>query len=327
MVGFDGRRGSGGGRQCGAAPAAGALRPAPVADRPASTAITRGPKFHWFGYYDKLQFDPDRRYCSRAWRSISSIASPRADDVDPASAWSTWRTATAGSSWAKAAAWCWQQGCMLQWLPGIGRRDHLERPRRATDLVCHILDVRLRQRADDPPSGLRVQPRRAVGRVAPTSAACSDVRPGYGYAGLAGSLPHPSFLPKPRAFGSSTCESGQAELIVSLAEPQDPLRGRLDPGARNTGSTTCCQPRRHAISSSCTAGGSRARRASPRACSPPPVTASTCAVIDPSGLTSHFIWRRSETHPGLVAARLARRQASTCSRTRRGGRSKCSAAA
>ena len=25
-------------------------------------AITKGPKFHWFGYYDKLQFDPTNRY-------------------------------------------------------------------------------------------------------------------------------------------------------------------------------------------------------------------------------------------------------------------------
>jgi len=25
-------------------------------------AITRGPKFHWFAYYDKLQFDPTSRY-------------------------------------------------------------------------------------------------------------------------------------------------------------------------------------------------------------------------------------------------------------------------
>ena len=24
--------------------------------------ITKGPKFHWFGYYDKLQFDPSSRY-------------------------------------------------------------------------------------------------------------------------------------------------------------------------------------------------------------------------------------------------------------------------
>ena len=24
--------------------------------------ITKEPGFHWFGYYDKLQFDPDGRY-------------------------------------------------------------------------------------------------------------------------------------------------------------------------------------------------------------------------------------------------------------------------
>ena len=24
--------------------------------------ITRGPKYHWFGYYDKLEFDPTSRY-------------------------------------------------------------------------------------------------------------------------------------------------------------------------------------------------------------------------------------------------------------------------
>ena len=29
---------------------------------PPTRVITRGPKHHWFGYYDKLQFDPTSRY-------------------------------------------------------------------------------------------------------------------------------------------------------------------------------------------------------------------------------------------------------------------------
>src|SRR5215213_1674310 len=29
---------------------------------PPVRVITRGPKFHWFGYYDKLEFDPTNRY-------------------------------------------------------------------------------------------------------------------------------------------------------------------------------------------------------------------------------------------------------------------------
>lgn len=29
---------------------------------PQVRAITKGPKFHWFGYYDHLQFDPTSHY-------------------------------------------------------------------------------------------------------------------------------------------------------------------------------------------------------------------------------------------------------------------------
>jgi hypothetical protein len=29
---------------------------------PPIRALTHGPKFHWFGYYDKLEFDPSSRY-------------------------------------------------------------------------------------------------------------------------------------------------------------------------------------------------------------------------------------------------------------------------
>ena len=29
---------------------------------PPVRAITKGPRFHWFGYYDKLEFDPSSRY-------------------------------------------------------------------------------------------------------------------------------------------------------------------------------------------------------------------------------------------------------------------------
>ena len=31
-------------------------------DFPPVRTITKGPRFHWFGYYDKLQFDPMNRY-------------------------------------------------------------------------------------------------------------------------------------------------------------------------------------------------------------------------------------------------------------------------
>ena len=43
-------------------------------------AITKGPKHHWFGYYDKLQFDPTSRYALGMAVDFEH-RSPRGDDV------------------------------------------------------------------------------------------------------------------------------------------------------------------------------------------------------------------------------------------------------
>jgi hypothetical protein len=75
-------------------------------------AITRGPSFHWFGYYDKLQFDPSGRYALGMQVNFEH-RSPRPDDVlqlgmidlQDGDRWSTIGT---------TRAWNWQQGCMLQ---------------------------------------------------------------------------------------------------------------------------------------------------------------------------------------------------------------------
>ena len=45
-----------------------------------SRVITRGPRHHWFGYYDKLQFDPTGRYVL-GMQVAFEHRSPRADDV------------------------------------------------------------------------------------------------------------------------------------------------------------------------------------------------------------------------------------------------------
>ena len=50
------------------------------AEAPPVRAITSGPKFHWFAYYDKLQFDPTGRYVLSMEVDFEH-RSPRADDV------------------------------------------------------------------------------------------------------------------------------------------------------------------------------------------------------------------------------------------------------
>ena len=78
--------------------------------------ITHVPGHHWFGYYDKLQFDPTGRYVLAA-RVDFEGRSPRPDDtirVGMVDLKKRNRWTELGTS----VAWGWQQGCMLQFMPG-----------------------------------------------------------------------------------------------------------------------------------------------------------------------------------------------------------------
>ena len=105
-------------------------------------AITRGPGFHWFGYYDKHELDPTGRYVLgqqvdfelRLPTPSDSIAIGMVDLSD-------------GDRWiplGESRAWSWQQGCMLQWLPGSDSQvifnDRQDSPGSAP-LVSRILNV------------------------------------------------------------------------------------------------------------------------------------------------------------------------------------------
>ena len=92
--------------------------------------LTSGPNHHWFGYYDKLEFDPSSRYVLGMEVGFEG-RTPGPDDrvrlgmIDLES----------GDKWkdlGTSVAWCWQQGCMLQWLPGsrteVIYNDRLRRP-------------------------------------------------------------------------------------------------------------------------------------------------------------------------------------------------------
>ncbi|MHC4146351.1 MAG: twin-arginine translocation signal domain-containing protein, partial [Planctomycetota bacterium] len=101
-------------------------------------AITRGPKFHWFSYYDKLQFDPSCRYVLGMEVDFEH-RSPKPDDVIKVGMVDL----NNGDRWkelGESRAWCWQQGCMLQWRPG-SKSEVIWNDRQDDRFVCHILDV------------------------------------------------------------------------------------------------------------------------------------------------------------------------------------------
>jgi hypothetical protein len=180
---------------------------------PPVRVITRGPRFHWFGYYDKLEFDTTNRYVlgqeadfeHRQPRPEDSISVGMVDLHD-------------GDRWlelGRTSAWCWQQGCMLQWIPG-SESEVLWNDREDDRFVCRILDVKSAKLRTIP------NPIYALCPDGKTAVSCdfsrlNDTRPGYGYVGV----PDPYFdHPAPEQTGiyRVNLATGEQEMLFSHAE-------------------------------------------------------------------------------------------------------------
>jgi hypothetical protein len=264
------------------------------ADLPPVRQITRGPKHHWFAYYDKLQFDPTGRYALGMEVDFEG-RSPRPDDVIEMGMVDL----EDGDRWTElgtSCAWGWQQGCMLQWVPGSAT-NVLWNDRQGDRFVCHILDTKTGDRRTIPTPVYCLSP---DGRcaVTPDFARIQDMRPGYGYPGLpdahAGDM-----APADSGIWRVDLETGKRTLILSLAD----IAAFGDPHPTMEGAKHYVN---HLLFST---DGSRfifLHRWRPDGGKGGFVTRMFTAtpdgrdlyVLDPSGHTSHFIWR----DPGHVLA-------------------------
>lgn len=186
-----------------------AARDVPVPVRP----LTRGPKFHWFGYYDKLEFDPTDRYVLGMEVDFEHRA-PRAEDVVKIGMVDLQE----GDRWielGETTAWCWQQGCMLQWRPG-SQTEVLWNDREDGRYVCRILDVPTRQLRTVPHPVYSISPD-GKWAVATDFRRVGDMRPGYGYNGISDPC-RDERAPTESGIWHVDLESGQSRLIISLAE-------------------------------------------------------------------------------------------------------------
>jgi len=180
---------------------------------PEPQALTTGPKCHWFGYYDKLQFDPSgtRVVCMEV---DFEHRSPQPDDeitlgMIDLGADRRW------TELGRSRAWCWQQRRMLQWLPG-STSEVISNDRQGSEYVSHILDVDNGRRRTLRHPGYAVSPDGAWA-VAPSFSRLADVRPGYGYAGV----PDPfrdEAAPKETGIFRVDLRTGSQDLIISLAD-------------------------------------------------------------------------------------------------------------
>jgi len=142
--------------------------------------ITKGPYFHWFGYYDKLQFDHTNRYVLGMETKFEG-RTPRPDDeirigmVDLHNQ-DKWIDLDISKSWG------WQQGCMLQWIPGSDN-EIIWNDRQDDRFVSHILNVQTGKKRTLPRAIYTLSPDGSWA-IGTDFSRIQNLRPGYGYAGV-----------------------------------------------------------------------------------------------------------------------------------------------
>lgn len=147
---------------------------------PKVTALTKNPGYHWFGYYDKLQTDPTGRFVLAMQTSFEG-RTPAPEDVIIIGYIDTKKK----NKWVPVGtskSWGWQQGCMLQWLPGSDR-EIIWNDRIEDKFVAHIYDIHSGEKRTIPAPVYALS---ADGKTAITTdfARLQNMRPGYGYVGL-----------------------------------------------------------------------------------------------------------------------------------------------
>jgi hypothetical protein len=264
---------------------------------PPVRTITRGPKHHWFGYYDKREFDPTNRFVLAnqvdfEHRTPTSEDEIRVGMIDTArdNAW---------IDLGRSRSWGWQQGCMLQWRPGSAS-EIVWNDREGDRYVCRIMDIKT--------GFVRTLPMPAYalssdGQWAVTAdfSRIQRMRPGYGYVGLVDPCAQQR-APEASGVWKMNMDTGETDLIFSLAEAAridhkgqsltdhwnyfnhlliNPDNSRfivLHRWRASTGSDPDAEP----------TGGFTTRMFTVA------MDGSDRYVLDPSGATSHFIWRDRE---------------------------------
>lgn len=256
-------------------------------------ALTKSPGFHWFGYYDKRQFDPANRYVL-GMRVGFEGRSPNADDVIEIGLIDL-RENDRWQKLGESRAWGWQQGCMLQWIPE-SKSEIIYNDREGDHYVSRIVDVFSGKTRTLPRAIYALSPdgRWAVGTE---FSRIQDLRPGYGYAGFR----DPFFdekAPAPIGLYRLDLKTGSSKLLLSLAEAAAiPHHGESvadnfhwfnhllvnTDGSRVTFLHRWRKVREERQVMARTNFVTRMFTLNPDGSEP--------FIVDPSGFTSHFVWR------------------------------------
>lgn len=175
--------------------------------------ITKGPGFHWFGYYDKLQFDPTDRYVLGMKVNFEHRSPIATDEIHIGMV-----DLEDGDRWIDlgvSRSWGWQQGCMLQWIPG-SKSEVIWNDRENDHFVSRVLNIKTGRTRTLPKAVYALSPD-GEWAIGTEFSRIQNLRPGYGYAGISDAFEN-SKAPKEIGLYKIDLRSGDHHLLFSLAD-------------------------------------------------------------------------------------------------------------
>ncbi|MDO4569832.1 MAG: hypothetical protein Q4D38_05575 [Planctomycetia bacterium] len=187
---------------------------------PPCQALTQGPLFHWGAYYDQLHFDPSDRFVTGNEVDFQG-RSPKPDDVIRVGLIDT----SDKNRWTEigtSCAWNWQQGPMLQWIPGRETFEEAEviwNDREGDRFFSHVYSPHTGKYRELPGPAYVISP---DGKFAlyPDFARLNDTRPGYGYCGVSDRNASLA-APDDAGIWRMDLETGESRLIITFAQVAD----------------------------------------------------------------------------------------------------------
>lgn len=143
--------------------------------------LTRGPEHHFFGYYDKSPWDATGRYLLAG--AVDFIDRPNTADDALTIKLIDLADGRGAQTLDVTTAWSWQQGTMLQWMPGAADRWVIYNRRRADRFEAVMRDVVTGESHRLPLPIYSLSPDGQLA-VTPSFARLAHARPGYGYRGI-----------------------------------------------------------------------------------------------------------------------------------------------
>jgi hypothetical protein len=123
-----------------------------------------------------------------------------------------------GDQWTElgeSRAWGWQQGCMLQWIPGSST-DVIWNDREGSKFVSRIMNVKTKKMRTLPKAIYALTPDGKWG-IGTEFSRIQNLRPGYGYAGVTDPYEEVK-APKEIGLYKINLQTGESTLLFSLAD-------------------------------------------------------------------------------------------------------------